>query len=349
MAGDVREGQMRGGWALIVLGILVVSTVASGTIHATADAAGAGEATFDGMLLSNDDGVHVIDERGEIQVTLLDHPVERVFDDGEGGIVYSLRRSDDASNVRYDPPTSRAEAAIWHLPAGAESPVALLEPGPSSEEWYVVEAVGDFDAEASVAYLSLEVDPTYEPPPGLDVQTFGELLSMGLHTGEHRLVAQDAHGGTAALQGASFGDGRLLYRWGADTMRMHVLVDGGLDPVVGTQCNDLAGGEFCELEGAALWRDDQVVGHARRSDGGPRHLVVADLGDESVEALAEGPIPGLDPDEFRPMVDVHDDHAVVSTRSGAAAVYDLESEEVTELDVDGLVSFLRAPIKRPVG
>lgn len=349
---------MRGAWWAAAAAILVVSVVASAVIAFTDVGAGATASdtrSFDGLLLSDEDGVHVIDEDGEVLVTLLDHPVERVFDDGQGGIVYNLYRSgrdvEEWYSPYYDRPGSRAEAALWHLPVGAARPQPLIVPDDESRAWTILEGVGKLGDRTVVAYADMSYDDSQDE----DSTHIGDLMIFDLGSGASHVVLAGTYGWELGVTGVSFAGGQMAFDNGYSVAQWH-LVDESLDTSRAVECEtseDLT--DLCELWPGALLEGDTVVGLYQRTFESDPVLARGDLTEGSVDEL-DVEVSKRFGDWFgvRSVV-AHDARVLVSHRPDVdsdelpAVLYDLETEEVTELDVDGLVTFLRAPIRRPVG
>lgn len=106
-----------------------------------------GEATFEvvgnnramtGYLIADESGIRVLSDDGASEM-VFERQVARVFNDSRGGVVFQNMRSqlqsanlDDneisTTDLEGVPPANKEEGTIWHLPAGAVKPVALLAP-----------------------------------------------------------------------------------------------------------------------------------------------------------------------------------------------------------------------------
>jgi len=157
---------------------------------------------LDGTLVASTDGLHVATPDGQL-VKVLDKQVDAVFDDGRGGIVYTL--AEPGNEYHAEPPATSELSTIWHLPAGQSEPVALVPPEQSGR-WNVLEAVGSLGGRTFVAYGSMYMS---DGSDGVEPTAEGSLVARDLVSGAGTTLVDQAYGWESGIQSVSFGGDRL--------------------------------------------------------------------------------------------------------------------------------------------
>lgn len=184
-----------------------------------------GSAVLDGVLVQTDDQVLVIDEGG-VRVPVLDEPVSAVFDDGAGGLVYTLAPSDvpDGEWPQHVPADSR-QTVIWHLAAGSIDAVSLTgEADP--EIWHHLLGVGQLGGRTYVVFAPLTIELVYDTQPTLS----GPLVVMDLENGERTELFEHAFGWEEHVGDVTFGGNMLAMESGYSGPLWH-LFDEDLQPI----------------------------------------------------------------------------------------------------------------------
>lgn len=306
---------------------------------------------LDGLLVADAAGVHVDSEAGERLATVIGQPVERVFDDGAGGLLYNLRRPDSPVGGRtfpeFDTPGSDELATLWHLPAGAVDPVPLIGSDDPTRRWAVAEATGTLGGRRVLAYADLTGDPDAEE----ELQLSGRLVVRDLDSGEDRVVEEAAFGYELGTSSVTIAGDRIAYENGY-AYSSWALRDAALAEV-GSPCNNPEDEETECVQEGALADASTLVGLASSETGESVSLQVDDLvsgGHRSLDVEIGGYLGDWDGDMG---VDALDGRAVVSfaPRDGSEAfpmvLVDVASGSTTEVDLSGIVRFLRAPLIRP--
>lgn len=329
--------------------------VGSGEPVTVALGGGAETVELDGLLVADDAGVHVYSEAGEKLATVLDQPVERVFDDGAGGLIYNLARPPDPDGGPTFPetkvPDSGEQATVWHLPAGETEPVPLIENRDPATRWAVVEATGTLGGRRVLIYA----DMTLTQYPGLNPSEYpeGPLVLRDLESGEDQVIEEDAYGWELNSNPVSVADDRIAYENGFAYATWVVRGPGLSD--ISTPCGDpdpIAGSEC--LYGGALLDATHIVGTATSETGDSLSLEVDDL------ATGEGRVLNVSPGGYvgewtgQVHVDAYEGRALVSyipddgEEAFPTVLVDVAADSSTEVNATGLVvRFLRAPLVRP--
>lgn len=314
-----------------------------------------GSVSLDGYLFDDADGVYVVGADGT-RTQVLDHPVAAVFDDGDGGLIYQRLRTGaslcdgcgSAFHLLNTSPTDAAEATVWHLPANATEPSALLvPPAELARNWQVIEIVGDLGGERVLVYTNVRFDPS------VDVMDEGHhqasTVVRNLDTGGERTLHDWASTWEEPPGPFRLGDGLLLEDWSyvgptyalydAALTQLESSCDGEPEPEIDT-CPSLA-----TLVGA-----EEIVGIDWNDDGSQRGLVRRQL--FTGAELAVIALPDLDGYARDLELDVHEGRGLLSVPTHAEArpftlEVDLASGELTELGLAGRARWLRAPLLRP--
>lgn len=187
-----------------------------------------GTVSLDGVLVTTDSGVMVVDDSGT-PTTVIDRPVEAVFDDGVGGLVYTLARSDLGADEYADhPPADPAEGAIWHLAAGATEAVSLTDLS-DTQTWHELLAVGQLGSGTYVAYTPLHV----ERYPGEYPESVAEgpAVVREQSSGEVTTLIENAVGWEGGVSAASIGGDRLAIAVSAEAYLGWTVFDSSLEEV----------------------------------------------------------------------------------------------------------------------
>lgn len=172
-----------------------------------------GLAPLDGFLAVNRRGVDVVDWDG-VATTVIDRPVSSVFDDGNGGLVYTLARpSADPNGDGYEdgPPDDPEESVIWHLPAGASEASELI--GIEAEGgWNDLLSVGQLGDRTFAVFASLTVEQVYEETS----TPTGPVSALDLTSGERTVLVENGFDWEQGVGAVSFGGDRLAMSYGYD-------------------------------------------------------------------------------------------------------------------------------------
>lgn len=176
---------------------------------APTDVAVGGLVSLDGILAVGDDGVDIVADDGTV-TRVVDQPVEAVFDDGDGGLVYTLARS-DADPDGYDdgPPDDPSQAVIWHLPAGATTATELVGIE-AAGVWNRLLGVGRLGERTLVVFAPLVSERVYESASA----PTGPVVALDLETSERTVLLEDGIGWETDVDSVSFGGDRLAMQVG---------------------------------------------------------------------------------------------------------------------------------------
>lgn len=157
---------------------------------------------LDGTLVAATNGLHVATPDGQM-VKVLDQQVDVVFDDGKGGLVYTLASPGNPYRGTY--PGTEALATIWHLPAGATEAVPLVPPARPGG-WNLLESVGRIRDRTHVVFGRVaEEQVNY----GEDSAMVGDVVAMDLDSHSESVIIKDSYRWEAGVQTSSFGGDRL--------------------------------------------------------------------------------------------------------------------------------------------
>lgn len=155
---------------------------------------------LDGTLVAATDGLHVSTPDGQL-VKVLDQQVDAVFDDGRGGLVYTLADPNDVA--RNERPATVEQSTIWHLPAGSTEAVALIPPAQEGG-WNVLEEVGSLGGRTYLVYGSKQMHPNSADG------SFGSLVAHDLDSSAETELVDQAYGFELGVSSVSFGGDRLV-------------------------------------------------------------------------------------------------------------------------------------------
>lgn len=320
--------------------------------------------TLDGLLVGDQDGLHVVDDEG-VRRTVLDEPVEQAFDDGHGGLVYTLRASDrDEDPFDGLPPEDPDEAVVWHLPAGETEAVELVGvDGP--DRWNRLLGAGRI-GERSYAVVAHLVPEEHDVDP---VAT-GPVVAHDLGTGEETVLLELGFGWEVMTDSVSFGGGHLALESGYSEPDWY-LFDEQLQPV-SNACSSQEGdggdtrpydADPCPWRGALdpEGRLTYLASSVASADGGPNEesellrmdLTTGEVGEPTPVLTATRTV-----ESSSDVVQVGEEHAVLEQRledgdHGPLGLLELATGEVGMPDevASGAVDVLRllsAPLVRPV-
>lgn len=164
-----------------------------------------GTVSLDGVLIATSSGVSVVDADGT-RVEVLDRPVSAMFDDGRGGVVFTLQRSDSVDGWGSTPPGNVDEALIWYLRAGTTEAVPLMErddPG----VWFTLETVGLISGTPYAIYKSLTAETDLDMNETVAV---GSLNAINLVNRESRIITESADGFEHSTDNISIGNDQVM-------------------------------------------------------------------------------------------------------------------------------------------
>ena len=174
-----------------------------------------GDVSLIGLLVADLSGVHVLDETTKTMTTVLDQPVSAVYDDGAGGLVYTLQRTkpvDEPVSLTAEAPSSNDEATIWHLPGGQADPVPLVASTDYSTTWNVALGTGSLGGRRLAVFAAMRRDPTDEFT--VADEAIGDLFTFDLESGETQQLEPKAFGWEVGSGPFSFGGDRVAYDQG---------------------------------------------------------------------------------------------------------------------------------------
>lgn len=315
--------------------------------------------TLDGLLVSTAEGVHVADD--DDVTTVIDQPVEAVYDDGDGGLIYTLDRSDlGPEDYEEGPPAEPDQAVIWHLPAGANEAEPLIEPE-ADGQWNRLLGVGQLGEHRYVVFAPLVAEQVYD---GVDAPT-GPIEVMQLGTGERTVLLEQGIGWELSIGSVSFG-GDLLALEGGYAAPEWLVFDQALQPVDNV-CDAGDGNEdtydTCPWAGA-LDADGRLVFFTSELADDPEAVTSEalrrlDLRNGEVSDMAVSEVWGVTPESRTAPTQIIDERLAAyrtvsdSPSNNAAVVVDLSNGAPTFLDdvhsnpVESLW-MLTAPLLRPV-
>lgn len=318
-----------------------------------------GVVALDGVVVATPDGVVVVGDDDSV-TTVLNERVSAVFDDGRGGLVYTLARPDyPRDQWPSDPPTDPAHGAIWYLAPGSTEAVDLTA-GHTADVWYHLWSIGRVGDSTYVVYEEMK----------RAVGIYGERYAAGvltvrdLDSGEI-VYTDDGRSEDGAVLWASIGGDRIAYGTAADEVFSGlVLLDESITRV-STGCVD-GGGPSIRPEmlcpwSAALDEDGQMVESAYRpaledSPTGPSELWTVDpVSNEISEKwnLDRGSFTA----DYGTVDQVRDGFAVVTGWGGnakrTAGLFELSSGRMRALPADVSTEvwsmwILGSPLLRPV-
>lgn len=315
---------------------------------------------LDGLIVSDSVGVYVVSEDGSERTLIVAQDVGDIFDDGMGGLIWQADQPIASGSGPAPTVDDPALTTIWHLPAGEPEPVELISSDDPAELRYDLRSAGVLGDSVVIVFVRGPdparggADPLEHELVVRDVESGDETV---IDDGVRTVVADGRVTYSPTVQWVSLNDDNLAFV-AADrdaASSSWVVLDADLEPVDGS-CTDLdpedAGG--CPT-GGKLDATLQVV-ETKSSDDGTRVTGYA-IGDplrdgevRTVDVEIGGDLTGWRGDR---LFDVWDGRAVHSwlpdggSEQFATLVTDLETGETTELDAEGLVRFLRAPLVRP--
>lgn len=311
-----------------------------------------GTVELGGTLVRTDSAVMVIDEVGET-TTVVDKPVREVFDDGAGGLVYTLSGDgSDGDEWLSEAPDDPADGAIWHLAAGATEAVSLTDQSDPGI-WHRLMAVGRLGETTYVVYTPLHAGESNEVDgPGDTGDSYNSEVD-GYESGSTPtgpLVAQDlVSGGTSVIADAGFsreqdissasigGDRLALMRYsGYEMVPGWVLYDASLEEI-DNACGGIADpaevgdgieGQLACPRSGALNDDGELVTLRSSLQQNPEYL-------DSDTAVALDPVSFERSAEWELAYGV-DPHVVIEIRQASAATIATTSNDHQTADSEGV-------------
>lgn len=306
---------------------------------------------LDGTLIAAKSGLHVATPDGQ-RVTLLEQPVEKVFDDGNGGLIYTLTGADPGGY-----PGSDALATIWHLPAGAAEAQPLVAPAQPGG-WNELLAVGRLADRTYVVFGRLHEEKPFEEAP--TDTAVGDIVAMDVESRSESMIEEGAYYWEGGPVSVSFGGDRLANVGISEIYGSWATFGPGLAPVA-NQCRteDMldvavpAGTLPCPAPGVLDDSGNLLGINDPLDDAGPPTVVWTDpTTGEKGQGTALQATPTLD--SFTRPEQVRSGRLVTTTNGSGRfvwALYDLSNGAPITLPVDGLevtqVWMLTAPIVRP--
>lgn len=230
---------------------------------------------LDGTLVAAQDGLFVAPAGGGEPVKVLDQAVDSVFDDGRGGLVYTL--AVPGNQFRNDAVTDPKQATVWRLPPGATEAVPLVAPGPGT--WNRLQTVGRLGDHTYAIYESL-TSTREDLAAGDSPYTVGRLLARDLDTGADTQLSDSSSGWEFGVTIASIGADRLgVGSAGEDAHDVWQFWDSSLRPLQ-VVCEPAEFGtaqseRSCPGRGV-LDEQGRIVGLEQQDTGGPIAALSAD-------------------------------------------------------------------------
>lgn len=315
-----------------------------------------GTRSLTGILAADGSGVSVVDPEAGTTSRVLDQPVSDVYDDGAGGLVYMLKRTDlqYPGGVPERPPADPAFATIWHLPAGATEPVAVVDNGGDPNRWNVLLGVGRLGSRDLVVYGALTPE-TSGGPEAPEVGS-GPVVVRDLATGADTVIGEDGFGWEQSTRNVSFGADRLVFEWGYDTPDWARL---GPDlqplPTVCTVPEDSdSAPSACPWSGVLndtgrLVSLSSNLQEANPDESAPVAVLTVGLDDDADDTWLD--VPGLPVPTRGSVLDTREGKVLVTyLDDDGEAVRALEvgpDASVRDMGIDGSGRYLRAPLVRP--
>jgi len=312
-----------------------------------------GTISLDGYLVQNDDGVSVVSPDGE-RTVILDTPVAQFADDGNGGLVFQLRRSTSTeySQPKWElvtsTPNSADEAAIWHLPPGTTEPVAILTSDDPQRRWFALQGAGELSGRPAIVYNTVDRDPTR----GEEAEYMGRTILRYLDDGtEHVLFDQISYYEGAPGQ-ASFAGDRVAIEVTYEFAAFEIFDAEGRPVLSG--CPDPTEPSGCES--TSVLRSSQEFFGLHSEDQGSMfyNVHVIDVATATkIRTLSGNP----EPEEMNPPqhVDADGNRAIISwtavgpyaATANNSALVDIDKDLWTDLGFTGETRLLRSPLLRP--
>ncbi len=302
--------------------------------------------TLDGYLLSTFNSLPAVlpfDGGDAVPIPGIDEPVEKIVDDGAGGLVFTY----SSSSERKPSSMTDEQAGVWHLPAGAVAPQVLV----SAAE--VRAGTGSASARPSLSGVSLaggrRIVFYTEPRRGLDAAASSAMTTLDLDTGAKTTIEE---GGSAEEHGiaslSSNGTSTLLGGWSMPGPYVVVLdehlteVDTDWDPQILCTATST---ESCS--GSMALTEDGAIVVVQRDSGSIRGVRLVDATTGALQSDIDAPMTS---DAYVSVAVDRDGRALLSTLSAVAPAkrIDLASGAVSELPgTEGrIVTPLQAPLVR---
>lgn len=167
------------------------------------------DAVLDGYLVVDDSGTSVVDETGA-STLVMDESPGTIFDDGEGGLVFTRGPVDVFAYSGDAEPIRSTDRGIWILRAGSTEAEELIAPV-DSKTWNRLLAVGNIGGRELVVYARLHmevVETGFNPTPT------GDLVAFNIDSGEETILAPEIFGWESGVGVVSIAGNRLAFESG---------------------------------------------------------------------------------------------------------------------------------------
>ena len=341
--------------------ITVLRTVDIETLETTETPVGP-SVVIDGYIVDDTNGVFAVSRAGEM-TQLLEDPVDRVFDDGMGGIFFQYPRGngDQWQDPVYTEPVDTREASIWHLPAGAVEPVAAFKSDEPSSRWYALQGAGLLAGEPVVVYSEVRKGPNQDS----DNNMTADITVRNLKSGAETSLVSDVIIYEGSFGPVTMAGNRIAVDTSYDLGAWDVYDSAGTEIPTGCAYPEDGDSSLCESNASLRTEGELTVLHIDETRC-CFSVYAVDL--STGEMIAQ---PGLanalgktftdfpDVDESPPrFIDSVGDEVVLSWATGPAAdgypplptvSLDVGSGEARQLSFTGRTRVLRAPLLRPAG
>lgn len=167
------------------------------------------DAVLDGYLVVDDSGTSVVDETGAATLVMDESP-GTVFDDGDGGLVFTRGPVDVFAYSGGTEPRRSTDRGIWRLEAGSTEAEELIPPV-DGQSWNQLLAVGNIGGRELVVYARLHMEAVEN---GLNPTPTGDLVSYDIDNGEEEVIAPEIFGWESGVGVVSIAGNRLAFESG---------------------------------------------------------------------------------------------------------------------------------------
>lgn len=227
-------------------------------------------AALSGTLVAADDGLQVITADNQT-VKVLDESLDAVFDDGRGGLYYTL--ADPGNPFRNTRPATIEASAIWYLAPGATEAVQAVPAAPG--RWNRLLGVGHLGDRTYVVFNSLTLDLSIPEEPFAS----GSTIARDVDSGTDTVVAENSEGWESGAVATSFGGDRLGISLSQEINNVWLLLGPGLQPLT-TACgsDDLDAPQAAKAcpDNGALDEAGNIVAMGDQDEQVPHTLLTSD-------------------------------------------------------------------------
>lgn len=170
----------------------------------------------DGMLEYGVHGLRLLGDDGQV-VSLVARPVELAAPDGDGGVVFAYQ-----TDTPFEAPPE--DMAIWHLPAGADEPVMLLDVAPMSSRAPAVHGMIEHAGRSLFAFEVFEGG-------AMDDRIQGDLHVLDMDTGEVELVAENTSGYESGISSVTADSDVMTWIGAGEGFKWMEAADSDLNPL----------------------------------------------------------------------------------------------------------------------